>query len=116
MPRRKIKITEEENQKPFFFDSFNVTRLCENSRLPGINLLKKSYDKKSEIYSLKFKVPQGKGLINIYLFVNGIKKDMFYQVNPGNHSFSFFTADTENLIEIFYTRGNYRSPRTTFIL
>ena len=114
MPRQKKKISEEENQKPFFFNSFNVPELPLNKRLPVTEILKKE-NKKSSFF-IRFSVKNVNGLLNIFLYVNGLKKDMLYQVKPGIHSFSFIPDQKENLVELFYTAGNSRSISTSFIL
>lgn len=114
MARPKKKITNDENQKPLFFDSVNVTEFPAAKSLPKIKILKnKRY---SEYIFLEFMISVSTGLINIYLYVNGRKKDMIYQVEPGKYSFRFGFQESENLIELYYSRGRVRSEKTVFTL
>jgi hypothetical protein len=47
---------------------------------------------------------------DLFLYVNGKKIDMYYQVPPGLYSFKNVRLDRkENLIELFYRIGNRRS-------
>jgi hypothetical protein len=107
MPSRKSKIKEEE--QPLFLDSINVMDLPVNAKLEPLRILKTSGKKKSAEFNIKFKMPGEGRLFNIYLWVNGTKKDMFYQVYPGSYTFRGNTEQGENLFELFYSTTTFRS-------
>jgi hypothetical protein len=109
MPAKRRKISEEEEQQPLFLDSINIMDLPLNGRLPKIEILKTSYNKSSNKISLKLNVPLDNRLINIYFKLNGEKRDMYYQVSPGNYTFSFVPNQDYNNIELFYTTNSARS-------
>jgi hypothetical protein len=116
MPSRKRKISVPADQKPLFFDSLNVMELPVNPFLPGPEILKLKFNKRTNRCSAKVVVPDTKQhLINIYYKINGEKKDMYYQVGPGTYTFSSVLEQEYNLLEIFYTYGNSRSASVSAI-
>lgn len=114
MARPKKKISEDENQKPLFFNSVSINEIPVAYNLPKIKILKSKRNSKKIL--LEFIISRVTGLLNIFLIVNGQKKDMLYQVIPGKYSFNFISEESENLIELYYSRGRVRSDKTVFIL
>lgn len=106
MPSKRRKIQTEENQNPLFFDSLKVFDLPVNSSLPAVKaeIKKKSSGK----VMIRVFVPGENKLINIYFILNGKKKDMYYQVSPGEYFFEFLLKE-HNFFEMFYTYGSVRS-------
>jgi hypothetical protein len=112
MPPGRRKITDKEEQQPLFLDSINLMELPVNSSLPEVEILKTSYKKLVKNLELKVRIPDTHRLVNIYLRVNGEKKDMFYQVQPGSYTFSLSLPAGNNTLELFYTSNSSKSNTT----
>jgi hypothetical protein len=109
MPPGKKKITEEE-QKPLFFDSIQVQNLHVSTSLPPVKITNTAANKKTGNLTLSLILENNNKLFNIFLLINGEKKDLLYQVSPGKYKFTFRPVNTENYIEVFYTYGRSKSP------
>jgi hypothetical protein len=107
MPARKRKITDAE--QPLFLDSINLMDFPVNHKLPLIEILTSRYNKSARRLNLKVKLSDFDKYVNIYLKVNGEKRDMFCQVYPGIYSFNLTLLQKENILELFYTTTTSRS-------
>lgn len=114
MPSRKKNNTEEENQNAVFLDSIHPEKIPVNNFLNPPQILSTSFNKKSKKYQVKFIISGGSELSNIYMRINGIKKDMIYQVPAGKYSFFFRAPLNEYFLELFYTSGSRRSDISTY--
>lgn len=61
---------------------------------------------------LKFELNIPNAIADIYLYVNGNKKDMYCLVPSGTYEFDIFPQEGENNIELFYVSNNLKSKST----
>ena len=120
---------EEKNEMPvqaLFPDVFNISDLIIDDNLPLINIISpdKSIPRDGtikahvEIFkSIKLKLPRGIKHADIFMLLNRVKKDMYYQVPPGNYEFKDIILEKgENVIEIFYRQGDRRSLSSYLVI
>ena len=91
---------------------FNFSELITDHSLPLIKLLniEDSISIKKKILDIKLQVPVTEFLIDLFLFVNNKKQDMFYQIPFGEYSFrNIMLTPGKNLIEIFYKHKSIKS-------
>lgn len=108
----EVQIGESEKQDYQTPDIYEISSLGVDSRLP--RLIIKSH--KDTIYTdsarieVSVEVPRKISGADIFLFNNGKKKDMYYQVEPGEYHFrNIFLGDTVNNLYFQYRLGNRRS-------
>jgi hypothetical protein len=108
----EVRIGETGKQDYQTPDIYEITSLGVDSRLP--KLIIKSH--KDTLYTDSSKIgvvvelPRKISGADIFLFNNGKKKDMYYQVEPGEYRFrNIFLEDTVNNLMFQYRLGKRRS-------
>jgi hypothetical protein len=93
-------------------DIYEVSSLKIDSRLPGLGI-KSSKDTiftDSAQIAISVELPRRISGADIFLFNNGKKKDIFYQVGTGEYLFSnIFLDDSVNNLVFLYRLGSRRS-------
>ncbi len=93
-------------------DIYEVSSLKVDSRLPELTIIsaKDTIFTDSSKVEVTVKIPQKISGADIFLFNNGKKKDMFYQVSSGEYSFrNVFLDDSVNNLVFLYRLGSRRS-------
>lgn len=109
MPSRKRNKSVEEDQKAVFFDSLHSINLPVNRFFEPLRITRISQNKKKRQISLNFRLPGEPRWYNVYLLLNGSKKDMHYQLSPGRYKFVFTPSGENDVAELYYTTGAQRS-------
>lgn len=117
--------TANKKCQPYFNNYFSLPkaamfpRVCDIEKLPTdltlkpIKLISIIKRKSKNILTIKFKLEDLISLADVYLFVNGYKKDMYYSVPSGIYRFNFRELQcANNLIEIFYIQNGVKSEST----
>ena len=120
---------EEKSEMPIqalFPDIFRVSDLKIDESLPLIKII--SSDKSilpDKVFrvsgeclkSLIINLPRGIKNADIFLLINKKKKDMFYQVPPGEYQFKEIKLNKgENVIELFYRQSERRSLSSYLVI
>ena len=106
------KIGESEKQDYQTPEVYEVNSLRIDSRLPRlmINVDSDTIYSDSSTLQLSVTLPLKVSRADVFLLNNGREKDMFYQVDPGEHSFQrIFLEDSVNNLIFFYRVGSRRS-------
>jgi hypothetical protein len=106
------KVGESEKQDYQTPDIYEVSSLKIDSKLPGLKVISAADTMftDSTIVEMAVEVPKNINGADIFLFNNGKKKDMFYQVKTGIYRFkNVFLDDTINNLIFLYRLGNRRS-------
>ncbi|MEO8399358.1 MAG: hypothetical protein ABI550_06015 [Ignavibacteriaceae bacterium] len=108
------KIGEEENLVPqqLFPDVFIISKLIIDNSFPLIKLIniEDSIVTSENFLDIKISTPKTKQKIDLFLFVNKVKTDMFYQIGKSKYTFkNIQLKNGKNLIEVFYRIGNKKS-------
>ncbi|HKB87849.1 MAG TPA: hypothetical protein VKD08_16855 [Ignavibacteriaceae bacterium] len=93
-------------------DIYDVSSLRIDSRLPELTIIsaKDTVFTDSSKVEVTVKIPPKISGADIFLFNNGKKKDMFYQVGSGEYSFrNIFLDDSVNNLVFLYRLGSRRS-------
>jgi hypothetical protein len=110
---------EEESEmtgQALFPDVFDISDLVIDEGLPLLKILSAG-KAGSKLKSLKIKIPSGLRNTDIFLLVNNVKKDMFYQIPQGIYEFREIILEKgENVIELFYRQGERRSLSSYFVI
>jgi hypothetical protein len=108
----EVNVGEIEKQDYQTPEVYEVNSLRVDNRLPRLKLK----TEKDTIFSASVstevivELPGKISHADIFLFNNGKKKDMYYQVNTGVYSFRRIILDESvNNLEFFYRLGNRRS-------
>ena len=107
-------LTEDAAQTPqaLFPEIFNISNLTIDKQLPileFINLNDTDNTAEKQI-DVSVELPYPGRNVDLFLFVNRKKRDMFYQVFGRKYTFKDVVIDKgENLIELFYRLGQKRS-------
>ncbi len=99
-------------QRELYPEVFNISELITDHSLPLIKLLniEDSIITQKRFLDIKLQVPFAELPVDLYLFVNNKKRDMFYQINSGEYAFrNINLAPYKNLIEIFYKIKSQKS-------
>ncbi|GEM_PF-4887362 len=110
----------EEQSRNLFPEIFNISSLKTDPSLPIVKFknFRNEIRTKEKFISLKVKLPALNNRVDLYLFLNKKKHDMFYQIHAGEYEFkNIELKDKENLLEIFYRTGMKKSiPSCSVIL
>lgn len=108
-----VQIIEEEPlPQNLFPEIFDYSELKEDKSLDIIkfDINKDSIEIFNKEFSLTFTLPQKVKKADVVLLVNKVKKDIFYQIEPGKYEFRrIFLNDGENFLEVFYRIGKRKS-------
>jgi hypothetical protein len=108
----EVTIGESEKQDYQTPDIYELGSLGIDSRLPKLNIktTKDTIYTDSTKIQLSVNVPRRISGADIFLFNNGKKTDMYYQVESGDYLFrNIFLEEKVNNIVFFYRLGNRRS-------
>jgi hypothetical protein len=108
----EVTIGESEKQDYQTPDIYELSSLGIDSRLPKLNIktTKDTIYTDSVKIQLSINVPRRISGADIFLFNNGKKTDMYYQVESGEYLFrNIFLEEKVNNIVLFYRLGNRRS-------
>ncbi len=109
---RLIQLDDLQAPQVLFPEIFEIENLKIDKNLPilkFINITASGTTNKNRI-NISVIVPSGKKTIDIFLFINQSKCDMFYQIGEGSFIFkNVYLQPGENLVELFYRIGNKRS-------
>jgi hypothetical protein len=108
----EVTIGESEKQDYQTPDIYELRSLGIDSRLPKLNIktTKDTIYTDSVKIQLSINVPRRISGADIFLFNNGKKTDMYYQVESGEYLFrNIFLEEKVNNIVLFYRLGNRRS-------
>lgn len=108
-----VRIIEEEPlPQNLFPELFDYSELTEDKSLDIIRfeINKDSIETVNKEFTLTFTLPQKVKKADVVLLVNRVKKDIFYQIEPGKYEFRrIFLAEGENNLEVFYRIGKRKS-------
>ena len=111
-PPENLIIEEDRTQQALFPDVFELTDLKINKQLPLPQFLNidESFTTNKTNINILVEICEYNKNFDLYLFVDGIKKDMYYQVELGKHLFKNIGLKSgKNLIESFYRTGSSKS-------
>lgn len=123
MPSKQVRtgtpipdITFRENIKSILFPPvYDIDVLPIDKNFPRVKLLHIRKTKSNQSIKIVFDLGQIDSRMNVYLFINGKKVDLFYSVMKGQYSFNnIFLMTRKNEVEIFYVSSKRKSPSTTF--
>jgi hypothetical protein len=110
--RRDSVVVEEESLPNLFPDIYDPASLNIDKNLPIVRIknLADTLKTNSPQINIEFQIPNNKRKVDLYLFVNEQKRDMFYQVGSGIGAFKNVSLQNgENIIELFYRSAGKRS-------
>jgi hypothetical protein len=110
--RRDSVVVEEESLPNLFPDIYDPASLNIDKNLPIVRIknLADTLKTNSPQINIEFQIPNNKRKVDLYLFVNEQKRDMFYQVGSGIGAFKNVSLQNgENIIELFYRLAGKRS-------
>jgi hypothetical protein len=115
------RIWKEDDRMPpnLFPDVFNLSNLKTDDKLPilKLNPLKDISKISQNKFDISVELPDLKSNIDLYLFINEIKRDMYYRVKSGRYIFrNVRILDGSNEIELFYRFGNRKSSSIHYII
>ena len=105
-------LAQEDSPQIVYPGIFNIIQLTLDKALPQVIIKKMKYPFKTpqEKLDIEVEIPPGIKKADLFLFINQIKKDMFYQVDTGKYIFKNVKSDKgKNYIELFYRIGGKRS-------
>ncbi|MBZ0199230.1 MAG: hypothetical protein K8H86_05135, partial [Ignavibacteriaceae bacterium] len=108
----KTERIEEELPPDLFPDIYDLSNLLIDPKLPFLQFkkFKDTLEVNAQIISVEVIVPSGIRNIDLFLFRNNRKIDMFYQIGAGVYKFNKVRLNEgENVIETFYRKGSKRS-------
>ncbi|HSD63110.1 MAG TPA: hypothetical protein VLB50_04900 [Ignavibacteriaceae bacterium] len=108
----EVNVGESEKQDYQTPEVYEVNSLRIDTRLPHLKIRSESDTIFSNYITTEIAVelPDKISNADIFLFNNGKKKDMYYQVGAGVYSFHHVLLDNPvNNLEFFYRLGNRRS-------
>ncbi len=103
---------KDQQEQQLFPEVYNLSTLKIDKKLPLLKLtnLKDSLKTAEDKISFNVKLNNKINYADLYLFVNGIKRDMYYQIPGGDYKFKYVKLkEGENLVELFYRIGGKRS-------
>lgn len=113
----KLKSTEEAIP-PEIPEIYDLSKLTVDSELKPVKLnLPDSIKVLNPEIEISAKVPSKIVLCDLFLLINNMKKDMFYQVKGGTYEFkNVRLVRGKNQVEIFYRIGKKRSLSSSSII
>jgi len=105
-------LDQEDSPQIVYPGIFNIAQLSIDKALPQVEIKNMKYPFKTpqEKLDIEVEIPPGIKKADLFLFINQIKKDMFYQVDSGSFIFKNVKSDKgKNYIELFYRIGGKRS-------
>jgi hypothetical protein len=105
-------LDQEDTPQIVYPGIFNITRLTIDKTLPLVKIknMKHPFETPQEKLDIEVEIPPGIKKADLFLFINQIKKDMFYQVDSGSFIFKNVKSNKgKNYIELFYRIGEKRS-------
>ena len=108
------QIWKEDDRMPpnLFPDVFNLSNLKIDNKLPilKLNPLKDIIKSNQNKFDISVELLDLRSNVDLYLFINEIKRDMYYRVKSGKYSFrNVRLLDGSNKIELFYRFENRKS-------
>lgn len=111
-PEELIPEDEAANPQALFPDVFAINDLKTDKQFPllkFVNLQNHLTTQKKSI-GISVEVPKLNKYVDLYLFINDKKRDMFYKITDGIYTFKEVElVKGENLIELFYRIGRKKS-------
>lgn len=108
-----IQVIEEEPlPQNLFPEIYDYSELSEDKSLDIIRFEIKtdSIETFNNEFTLTFNLPKKVKKVDVILLVNQIKKDIFYQIEPGKYEFRRIKLNEGiNLMEVFYRIGKRKS-------
>ncbi len=111
-PEKQSRKEDDKIPTTQFQDIFKLSNLKIDKELPSLKFNQKNNIQKtrSDKIDISVSIPKVKSNIDLYLFINGIKRDMFHRINPNKFSFrNVKLEEGKNKIELFYKLGNRKS-------
>lgn len=110
---------EEELPPDLFPDVYDLSNLIIDSKLPFLKFknLKDTTSVYTQLVSVEVVIPPNIKNVDLFLFKNKRKTDMYYQISQGIYKFNNIRLiEGENIIEIFYRKNQKRSISVYTIL
>lgn len=104
----QIAAGEEEIQSTFP-SLLELENLIEDHSLPAIQILCKSKNNNNNSFNITFELPKIPSKVDVYLFSNDKKKDMFYGIKGGVYTFKNLLLPETSKVEILYRFGKRKS-------
>ena len=103
---------KQQKKKNLFPQIYSSKDLIENKNLNPVKFLSQSLKKKCSVdkISIPFQVIVQESIVDVFLFLNGIKSDMYYSVPSGSYSFVIYPNRGKNRVEIYYLLYGHKSP------
>lgn len=101
-----------QKQPPLYPNAHDIYSLKVDDTLPLIKFknIPDTLKTTNEKISFSVIVPSNAENVDLFLLINKIKKDMYYQAEPGEYHFNNVLLEPgENLIEIFYRVDHRKS-------
>ncbi len=103
---------DEELPVDLFPDVYDLSNLIIDPKYPFLQFknLKDTVEVNTQVISVEVVAPVGVKNIDLFLFRNNRKIDMFYQIGQGVYKFNNVRLNIgENVLETFYRKGSKRS-------
>ncbi len=107
-----FKGADKNTRKGLFPEIYDISDLITDHSLPLIKFLdiEDSLHTQQKLLQIKLQLPILESDIDIFLFVNKTKRDMYYQISTDTCSFNNICLDEgRNLIGVFYKIGVRKS-------
>lgn len=107
-----IEDSLDDDITDMFPDVYDATKLKTDLKLPVIkfNNFKDTLHLTDNSFTFEIELPGNHKYVDIYLYVNDKKRDMFFHCGSGNYSFpNVKFSKGANQVEFFYKAGNKRS-------
>lgn len=111
-PKRQHWADKFKTPQSLFPEIFNISNLKIDKQLPNpkINNYQTELITDEKQIDISVNVPFTKGNIDLYLFVDNKKKDLFYRIKNGDYIFKNIKLNKgKNIIELFYKIGDRRT-------
>ncbi len=114
----KETVDTEENNPPEIPDIYDFSALTIDSKLKPVKLkLPDSLVWDNSQINVSAVIPRSVRLCDLFLVVNNIKRDMFYQAKGGKYIFKNVSLNAgRNELEVFYRIHKKRSKSATSII
>ncbi len=109
---KSVNLVFQNHKKEIFFPPiYDESKLVVDKNLKPIkiiaqNIKESSLSNKSQIV-FDFYIQRSKA--NVYLILNGTKKDVFYLIPSGTYVFNFYLKPGDNILELFYIVNGHKS-------
>lgn len=89
---------------------YEIEKLPINNKLKPLRIISLQKRSAKGSLSVKFKVEPIYNSVNVYFYVNGHKKDMYYSVPAGIYKFNARNLkNVKNVLELFYVHNGFKS-------